>query len=161
MTRWMMIGLIACALLACSKAHQYTDTSDTVFELAASDPDLATFVSMTAASGMMEQLRADDPVTVLAPNNNALDDLGEARIRELMKPERSSELEELVKGYVFPGSFSAEDIARGKLPQNLLGQTVAGSKAEDGTARVNGAGKILVSMKGSNGFVHVVDILIQ
>jgi uncharacterized surface protein with fasciclin (FAS1) repeats len=161
MARWMMVILIACMLFACAKAHQYTDTNDTVFELAASDPSLATFVSMVATSGMMETLRADDPVTVLAPNNNALDALGPDRIRELMKPESASELKELVEGYVFPGSFSAEDVARGKLPKSLRGGTVSGSKAEDGTARVNGAGKILVSMKGSNGFVHVVDVIVQ
>lgn len=161
MARWMMAGLIACALLGCAKTHQFTDTDNTVFELAASDPNLATFVSMVATSGMMERLRADEPVTVLAPNNNALDLLGEERIRELMNPEGSAELSELVKGFVFPGSFSAEDVARGKLPRNLLGGTVSGSKAADGTARVSGTGKILVSMKGSNGFVHVVDVVVR
>jgi uncharacterized surface protein with fasciclin (FAS1) repeats len=157
----MRVGLLACVLFGCSKAHQYTDTTDTVFDLAASDPNLATFVSMAATSGMMERLRAEEPVTVLAPINHALDRLGADRIRELMKEESSAELDELVQGFVYPGAFSAEDIARGKLPANLRGDTVAGSKAADGTARVNGTGKILVSMKGSNGFVHVVDILIQ
>ena len=161
MARWMMAGVLACVMLGCTKAHQYTDTSTTVFELAASDPNLSTFVSMVGTSGMMERLRADEPVTVLAPINHALDRLGDERIRKLMRPEGSSELDELVERFVFPGAYSAEDIARGKLPQNLRGGRVTGSKAADGTARVNGTGKILVSMKGSNGFVHVVDILIQ
>lgn len=161
MARWMMVCLLVCAVLGCAKAHQYTDTSNTVFELAASDPNLATFVSMASTSGMAERLRADEPVTVLAPINHALDRMGDERIRKLMRPEGSSELDELVERFVFPGAYSAEDIARGKLPQNLRGGKVTGSKAADGTARVNGTGKILVSMKGSNGFVHVIDILIQ
>jgi uncharacterized surface protein with fasciclin (FAS1) repeats len=161
MARWMLAGLVACALLGCAKTHQFTDTDNTVFELAASDPNLATFVSMAAKSGMMERLRADDPITVLAPNNNALDDLGQEHIRMLMNPEGSAELTELVKGFVFPGAFSAEDVARGKLPKNLLGDTISGSKATDGTARVSGTGKILVSMKGSNGYVHVVDVIVR
>jgi uncharacterized surface protein with fasciclin (FAS1) repeats len=157
----MLAGLIVCALLGCAKTHQFTDPDNTVFDLAASDPNLATFVSMVATSGMMERLRADEPVTVLAPNNNALDVLGQERIRQLMNPEGAAELGELVKGFVFPGAFSAEDVARGKLSRNLLGGTVSGSKATDGTARVSGTGKILVSMKGSNGYVHVVDVIVR
>ena len=161
MARWMIVGLIACALLGCAKTHQFTDTSNPVLQLAASDPNLATFVSMVKTSGMDAKLRADEPVTVLAPNNNALNLLGPERIRYLMNPEGSAELGELVKGFVFPGAFSAEDVASGKLPPNLLGHTVPASKAADGTTSVSGTGKILVSMKGSNGFVHVVDVIVQ
>lgn len=160
MARWKMVALVTCALLGCAPNHQFTDPGSTVMALASIDPEISTFISMVTTCGMDAKLRAGEPVTVLAPNNKALDLLGPERIRFLMNPEGSAELSELVKAYIFPGAFSAEDVARGKLPHNLLGKKVAASKADDGTPRVQGTGKILVSMKGSNGFVHVIDVVI-
>jgi uncharacterized surface protein with fasciclin (FAS1) repeats len=78
-----------------------------------------------------------------------------------MSPDGAPDLEALVQAHVFPGSFSAEDIARGKLPRSLAGSSVVGTKASDGTARVQGDGRILESMMGSNGFVHIIDTTLE
>lgn len=160
MRRWM-VGVVLVAALACAKSHQLTDTSNTALALASSRPNVATFISMLETSGVDAKLRDSEPITVLAPSNVALDGLGADRIRFLMSVEGSAELLKLVNAHVFPGAFSAEDVARGKLPRNNEGKRIEASKAPDGTPRVQGTGKILESMKGSNGYVHVISVVLQ
>jgi len=158
--RWM-VGVVLVTALACAKNHQLTDTSSTILALASSRPNVATFISMLETSGVDTKLRGNDPITVLAPNNVALDGLGADRIRFLMSVEGSVELTKLVNAHVFPGALSAEDVARGKLPPNLEGKRIEASKASDGTPRVQGTGKILESMMGSNGYVHIIDTVLR
>ena len=98
---------------------------------------------------------------MLAPDNDALNTLGDERVRFLLSEEGVDELDALVSAHVFAGAFSAEDIARGKLPANLAGQKVEAHKGDDGLPRVQNTGKILDSMEGSNGFVHIIDTVIH
>ncbi len=158
--RWLVCA-IAMAGIACAKTHQLTDTSSTLIALASSNPRIATFVAMVETSGMSETMRGSEAVTVLAPTNEAITALGEERIRYLMSADGAVELDALVNAHVFPGSYSSEDVARGKLPRSMAGEKIVGSKAPDGTPRINGDGKLLESMMGSNGFVHVIDTLLQ
>lgn len=161
MIRRRMVGVVAGACLACAPTHQLTDTSTSVMALASINPSIATFVTMLEASGVSAQLRGSSPVTVLAPSNTAINTLGPDRVRFLLSSEGSTELREFVHAYVFPGAYSSEDVARGKLPRNLAGKRITASKAPDGTPRVEGTGKILESMKGSNGYVHIIDTVIR
>lgn len=158
--RWIVCAA-AVASLACAKSHQLTDTSNTVLSLASSHPGLATFITMVETSGFDTQLRGSEPITVLAPNNNALNTLGAERVRFLLSDEGADELHALLNAHVFPGAYSSEDVARGKLPRNAAGNRIDASKAPDGTPRVETTGRILESMRGSNGFVHVIDIIIR
>jgi uncharacterized surface protein with fasciclin (FAS1) repeats len=158
--RWI-VCVAAIASLACAKSHQLTDTSNAVLSLASSHHGLSTFITMVETSGLDTQLRGSEPVTVLAPNNNALNTLGAERVRFLLSDEGAAELSALLDTHVFPGAYSAEDVARGKLPRNAAGNRIAASKASDGTPRVETTGKILESMRGSNGFVHIIDIVLR
>jgi uncharacterized surface protein with fasciclin (FAS1) repeats len=160
MIRGWIVGIVG-GCLACAPNHQFTDTSRTAMALASINPSLATFVTMLDASGVSTLLRASNAVTVLAPNNVAINALGADRVRFLLSDEGAEELAEFVNAYVFPGAYSGEDIARGKLPLSLAGKRITTSKASDGLPRVEGTGKILESMKGSNGYVHVIDVMIR
>ena len=149
------MSLFAC--VSCAKTHQLTDTSNTVYGLASENSSLGTFITMLETSHMDETLKGGESFTVLAPTNRAIAAMGSERLRYLMSREGAAELDRVVKSYVFPGDYSAEDVARGKLPRSLAGTNVEGSKASDGTARIQKNVKIIESMKGSNGFVHVID----
>lgn len=158
--RWIVCAA-AIAGLACAKSHQLTDTSSTVLALASMNPGLATFITMLETSGIDAALRESDPVTVLAPDNQALAALGPERVRFLLSEEGADALTALVTAHVFSGAYSAEDVARGKLPKNRAGRRIVASKAPDGTPRVERNGRILESMKGANGYVHVIDTIIR
>ncbi len=161
MVRRWSVGVFVAGLVACAPTPQLTDTSSTVLALASSNPGIATFITMLEISGVDAALRSGDAVTVLAPNNNAINTLGSDQVRFLMSPEGATQLTALVNAHVFPGAYSGEDIARGKLPSSFAGKHVAATKASDGLPRVEGTGKILESIKGSNGFVHVIDVLLR
>ncbi|MCI0451838.1 MAG: fasciclin domain-containing protein [Candidatus Latescibacteria bacterium] len=158
--RWS-VGVVMAGLVACAPTHQLTDTASDVYNLASANPRLATFITLIEASGLDAKMRASDPVTVLAPNNDALNTLGPDRVRYLLSEAGATELSELMSAHVFPGAYSGEDIARGKLPKSLAGTRVTGTKASDGLPRLEGTGNILESMKGSNGFVHVIDLVLR
>jgi uncharacterized surface protein with fasciclin (FAS1) repeats len=157
--RWIA-ALCVVACVSCAKTHQLTDTSNTAYGLASENSSLGTFITMLETSHMDETLRGTEQFTVLAPTNRALAALGPERVRFLMSSEGAEELDRVVKSYVFPGDYSAEDVARGKLPRSLAGTHVEGSKASDGTARIQKNVKIIESMKASNGFVHVINAVL-
>jgi len=161
MTRRWTVLLLAAVCLSCAKTHQLTDTSNTVYGLASENSTLGTFITMLEMSKMDETLRGSEPFTVLAPTNRALAALGAERVRYLMSREGAAELDRVVKSHVFPGTYSAEDVARGKLPRSLAGTTVEGSKSSDGTPRIQKTTRIIESMKGSNGYIHVVDAVMR
>ncbi len=161
MIRRSIVAAVVGVCLACAPNHQLTDTTSDVLTLASSNPSVSTFITMLDASGTSQLLHGSESITVLAPSNIALTSLGDDRIRFLLSPEGATELGQLVNAHVFPGAFSAEDVARGKLPKNLGGKRITASKASDGTPRVEGSGKILESVRGSNGYVHIIDTVIR
>lgn len=134
------------------------DSNPTVLQIAIGSEDHTTLVAAVQAAGLENSLSNAGPLTVFAPYNAAFDALPAGTVEDLLKPENKDQLAFILKHHVTAGNYSKDFLKKFK----KLGQ----ASNENTTVEVDGddvyigGAKILASIKGGNGTVHVVDKVI-
>ena len=132
--------------------------------------DLATRVTFTsdfsaledalAAAGLMDRLRGDGPLTLLAPSDRALQTLPGDSLDVLLRLENRDRLVEILEYHLVPAEVRAQDISDGMQRTTLEGGDVTFSADRDGergTLQVNGALMAPVNLEATNGVAHEID----
>lgn len=126
-----------------------------VLQIAIGSPDHTTLVAAVQAAELENSLVNAGPLMVFAPTNAAFDALPEGTVATLLKPENKGDLANILKYHVTPGNYSKDFLKKfKKLGQANNQNVMVEVKGED--VYVGGA-KILGSVKGGNGIVHVID----
>ena len=126
-----------------------------VLQIAIGSPDHTTLVAAVQAAELENALVNAGPLMVFAPTNAAFDALPEGTVSNLLKPENKNALANILKYHVTPGNYSKDFLKKfKKLGQANNQNVMVEVKGED--VFVGGA-KILGSVKGGNGIVHVID----
>jgi uncharacterized surface protein with fasciclin (FAS1) repeats len=97
-----------------------------------------------------------NPVTLLAPNNAALEALG-GQLTTMMKPENKQQLVDLVKNHIITGNVSAANL---KTTESSLGNAL-NVATTNGKTTIEGANIVEKDLKASNGTVHIIDKVIM
>ncbi|MEI6448218.1 MAG: fasciclin domain-containing protein, partial [Actinomycetes bacterium] len=120
--------------------------------------DLTTLVVALKAVDLVSTLEGSGPFTVFAPTNAAFADI-QSTVDTLLKPENKTQLQDVLKYHVVPGTYMAADLKDG---QELT--TAEGGKlkvtVKDGVVKVNGATVAAADVPASNGVVHVIDAVL-
>ncbi len=116
-------------------------------------------MTLAQAAGISGLLSGADPLTILAPSNNAFAALGNTKFQELLDPDNKEMLTEILKNHVLSGSVDAKDMARAGSVTNLLGNTLDVSGSGNNIT-VGGANILEKDMKADNGIIQMVDQLI-
>jgi uncharacterized surface protein with fasciclin (FAS1) repeats len=131
--------------------------SNTIVDVAASNPDFSTLVTALKAADLVDALKGAGPFTVFAPTNAAFAALPAGALDDLLKPENKAKLQAVLKYHVIPARIESSALVGKKLtsPATLQGGTLA----IDATNGVNVAGAKVVSadVPASNGVIHVID----
>lgn len=128
-------------------------------EVAVGAGDFTTLVAAVQAAGLVDTLSGDDPLTVLAPTDDAfaaaLDALGLTAEELLADTEL---LTSVLTYHVIPGEVRSSTVV------TLDGESVATVNGADvqisvdgDTVMVNGATVVAVDVDASNGVIHVID----
>jgi uncharacterized surface protein with fasciclin (FAS1) repeats len=129
-----------------------------VLQIAIGSPDHTTLVAAVQAAGLENVLVNAGPLMVFAPTNAAFAALPEGTVEDLLKPENKEQLAAILKHHVTAGNYDKEFLKNfKKLGQADDTNTDVEVKGDD--VYIGGA-KILASVKGGNGIVHVVDKVI-
>lgn len=132
-------------------------------QLAVKSDDHTTLVKAVKAAGVENALVNVGPLTVFAPTNAAFDKVDKATLNKLLKPENKSQLAKLLTGHVAPSNYPIktlkENIAKDRKLFLASGKYVDITE-KDGDLYVGNA-KIITTVDVSNGWVHVVDQVIQ
>ncbi|MEQ9063470.1 MAG: fasciclin domain-containing protein [Vicingaceae bacterium] len=129
-----------------------------ILQIAIGSADHSTLVAAVQATKLENALVNAGPLTVFAPTNAAFDALPEGTVENLLKPENLDQLAAILKHHVTPGNYDKEFLKNfKKLGQADDTDAMVEVKGED--VYIGGA-KIVASVKGSNGIVHVVDAII-
>jgi uncharacterized surface protein with fasciclin (FAS1) repeats len=129
-----------------------------VLQIAIGSPDHTTLVAAVQAAGLENVLVNAGPLMVFAPTNAAFAALPEGTVENLLKPENKEQLASILKHHVTAGNYDKEFLKNfKKLGQADDTNTDVEVKGDD--VYIGGA-KILASVKGGNGIVHVVDKVI-
>lgn len=133
----------------------------TVVEVAASNPQFSTLVSLIKKAGLVKALSADGPFTVMAPTNAAFKKVPKATLDALGKDKKA--LQQVLTYHVVAGEVMAADVVKlnGKRVKTLEGArwTV---QVKNGKVSIlsNSGGTANVTktdIEASNGVIHVID----
>jgi uncharacterized surface protein with fasciclin (FAS1) repeats len=127
----------------------------TIARIAAESPDHGTLVTALKAVNYVDALANPGPFTVFAPTNAAFDELPEGTVKTLLKAENAAQLRTVLLHHVTTSAFGLEDLTNGM----ELGMVDGGplTVRKTGSDVMIGDAKVLASVRGSNGWVHVVD----
>ncbi|MEM9052325.1 MAG: fasciclin domain-containing protein [Bacteroidota bacterium] len=170
----LVLGLVSFSIIGFSQStvivggEQMYPKKDIVSN-AVKSADHTTLVAAVKAAGLVETLQSDGPFTVLAPVNDAFENLPEGTVASLLKPEAKSKLTAVLTYHVLAGNYSFDDIAaaikKGRGMTKM--KTVQGGEL---TFMMNGKHNITIKdgkgnlsnittydVNQSNGMIHVID----
>ena len=118
-----------------------------------------TLVAAAQAAGLVDALKADGPITVFAPTDEAFARLPEGTVENLLKPENKDQLIAILTYHVVPGKVDAAKVTTLNSATTLQGEAVA-IEVKDGKVFVDNAQVVTADVMASNGIIHVIDQVI-
>ena len=126
-----------------------------IVQTAIASKDHTTLVAAVKAAGLVTSLSNAGPFTVFAPTNAAFDKLPAGTVEELLKPEKKSELEDILGYHTYVGVLKIEYMQDGQQFDMVYGGKVKITKKGDKTY-VNGS-EIVATIETGNGIIHVIE----
>lgn len=138
------------------RAEKVTASSDApaskdIVDTAVAAGNFKTLVAAVQAAGLVDSLKAEGPLTVFAPTDDAFARLPEGTVEDLLKPENRDKLIAILSYHVVSG----EILLSSRSPKTLQGQSL--TIKTPGSFEVNGANVIASDIAASNGVIHVID----
>lgn len=130
--------------------------SGDIVDVAASAGQFNTLIAAAQAAGLVDTLKGDGPLTVLAPTDEAFAKLPAGTVESLLKPENKDQLVAILTYHVIPGEVRAVDALEAGRAGTVQGGDVSFA-IQNGQARVNGVNLVATDVDASNGVVHVID----
>ncbi len=186
MIRTTAASLLATALLAATGCATTASTSENdlpmvggaemsperdIVENASMSQDHETLVAAIVAADLADTLKGEGPFTVLAPTDDAFDDLPDGTVENLMNPVARSTLATILTCHVIPGEAMSTDVVSmvaedgGAHEIETVGGCVLVARADGGTVTFtdeNGtvATVTQADIEQSNGVIHVIDTVL-
>ncbi|MBE9142008.1 fasciclin domain-containing protein [Planktothrix mougeotii] len=135
-----------------------SNESETVVQIASSNPSFSTFTKAVEAAGLTETLSGAGNYTVFAPTDEAFAALPAGTLEELMKPENKEKLAQILQYHILPTKVASAEIQPGEVA-TVEGDPVNLEVAE-GKVKVNGAEVVQPDINASNGVIHVIKVVI-
>jgi uncharacterized surface protein with fasciclin (FAS1) repeats len=152
-------GAAADAAPAAGQANVQDDESvKDVVKIAVGSKDHTTLVAALQAADLVNALANAGPFTVFAPTNAAFDKLPKGTVDDLLKPANKEKLRLILQHHVTTSSLDVDQFSDGQVVSMADGTNATITKKGADTY-INDA-KIVASVKGSNGMVHVIDTVI-
>ena len=130
-----------------------------IVDNAVNSKDHTTLVAAVKAAGLVTSLSNAGPFTVFAPTNAAFDKLPAGTVDGLLKPEKKSDLENILGYHTYVGTLKIEYMNDGQEFDMVYGGKVKITKKNDKTY-VNGS-EIVATIETGNGIIHVIgDVLL-
>jgi len=132
------------------------ETRDIV-DIAVEDGRFTTLVAAVQAAGLVDALKAEGPLTVFAPTDEAFAALPDGTVEGLLADIPA--LTDVLLYHVVDGKVMAADMVELSAAPTLLGQDVSIS-VMDGKVMINDSLVIIPDLEASNGVIHVIDAVL-
>lgn len=146
----LTLSLVATSSLASAK-----DIVDTAVEAGSFN----TLVAAVKAAGLVDALKGEGPLTVLAPTDEAFAKLPAGTVETLLKPENKQQLIDVLTFHVIPGKAKANTVRKLDSAKSLNGQQIEIGFTE-ASLTIDGAKLVGTDIECSNGVIHVIDSVI-
>lgn len=138
-----------------------------VVTLASMEENLSIFVRLIKQSGVENSIELTGPVTLLAPTNEAFQEMSREQFEELTDPANRNMLEKLIKDHILPRKVYMSEFKEEQVLETSDGEKIpvetAGAVSpvgESASVVIGGAGIIKSDVEATNGIIHVIDGLI-
>ena len=131
--------------------------SQNIVQIAASDPQFSTLVSLVKKAGLVSALSGKTKLTVFAPTNAAFAKVSKATLSKLAK--NKALLQKVLTYHVVPGVVPAAKVVKLKSAKTLEGARVHFA-VKGGKVYVNKARVIKTDIRASNGIIHVINAVL-
>ena len=119
----------------------------------------STLLAAVEAAGLSEALSGDEPLTILAPTDEAFAALPKGTVEALLTPENRDQLKAILTLHAIPGKISAGDALNAGTAQSLSGEALRFG-ITDGLFQVNGVTIRKTGITCDNGIIHVLDAVL-
>ena len=154
--RKLLSSLLALLVLAFASAQQ-NDANQTLWDALVANEDFSTLVSLLEQAGLAEQLQQQGEYTLLAPTNEAFDNLDQGALDTLMADEEL--LGAVLSAHLIEGTYRLNDLqdAEAGTVVPLQGEPLEIAVTASGL-EVNTANFIATNVENeySNGLLHVM-----
>jgi uncharacterized surface protein with fasciclin (FAS1) repeats len=130
-----------------------------IVKVAVGSPDHTTLVSALKQADLVDVLANPGPFTVFAPTNEAFNKLPTGTLDDLMKPEKKTDLQNILQYHVTTSSLKADYFKDGQTIGMVNGDNITIS-VKDGKIVLNNSATIVASVQASNGMVHIIDAVL-
>jgi uncharacterized surface protein with fasciclin (FAS1) repeats len=151
-----MQSFFAVVFLACMPAAR---ASQNIVQLAEANPDLSTLVKALTAGGLTGTLSGTGPFTVFAPTNEAFAKIEPKALQALLADKKK--LDKVLEYHVLAANFTMLELMSVKVAKTLEGESVEISDPSSSTIQVNNATVLKANLGASNGYVHIIDSLLD
>jgi transforming growth factor-beta-induced protein len=124
-------------------------------DVARDNPDLTTFVQLMDAADLDDLFLCAGPFTILAPTNDAFDELDPALVEDLLRPENQDLLQEVLLYHILPGYQPSDSFAAGPTETLLFDSDVEVDIKP--TLMFNNANVVEADIEACNGVIHTID----
>ena len=128
-----------------------------IVDTAVADGRFTILVAAVEAAGLVDALKADGPLTVFAPTDDAFAALPEGTVEALLADIPT--LTDILLYHVVDGKVMAADVVELTQALTLQGQYLE-IKADMGTVKIDNAQVIITDIETSNGVIHVIDAVV-
>ncbi len=118
-----------------------------------------TLVAAAKAAGLVDALAGDQPLTIIAPTDEAFAKLPKETLAALLKPENKDALAGILKLHIISGRVFSDQALKAGTAATLNGESVKFAII-DGKAKVNGANIVKTDVDATNGVIHVIDTVL-
>ena len=156
----LLLGTVLFSGLVNAGHHEMHDSkpkqAPSIAELAVAAEGLTTLVAALKAADLVGALSGEGPFTVLAPTDDAFNDLPEGTLKSLLAD--TEKLKTVLLSHVIEGAVLADTVVTLNSATTLSGQTLAISTANG--VEIGGARVLKTDIMASNGVIHLIDKVI-
>ncbi len=113
-----------------------------------------TLLTAAKAAGLLDTLRGEGPLTVLAPTDEAFAALPKGTVEALVKD--APKLRSILKYHVIPGAVMSSTVVKLDDAKTVLGQKVS-IEAKKNKVIINDAKVVKADITAANGVIHVIN----
>ncbi|ULQ57972.1 fasciclin domain-containing protein [Flavihumibacter rivuli] len=147
-----VMGVIAMLNLSCAPSLSSLTTPSNLLGMLGGNANLSSFAGLiNKVPSVGKLLGGSNPLTILAPSNDAIAALGQDAIGKLTGSKAGlKDLANILKGHIIPGKVNPADLASGTL------KSIGGTPINLGNAKVVGD-----AINADNGTIMMIDQLLK
>ncbi|MDG5768131.1 fasciclin domain-containing protein [Balneolales bacterium ANBcel1] len=140
-----------------TQARAQMETGENIVESIGQFGQIQYFHTLLEDTGLVEKLEGDESYTVLAPTNQAFQEVPSEVMEELVGD--VDKMRELIRAHIFPGAVQAGDLAGLDELTSVQGAEYEVVHGEQGIS-VGGVMMVAADIIATNGVVHATDAVI-